>query len=154
MLGGGGFQADGIHAHVHKGGEGLLHGFDVRAQLGMLGADGGIHVADAVAVGVQQIGGAAKKYLGVYAAIFLCRVGKLVAYVAEIGGPEEGVAEGMDEHVGIAVAKEPVGVGNTYAAQPKFAALYETMYVVTETDAHNESLTLLEILSSRGRVKK
>ena len=45
-------------------------------------------------------------------------IGKMLADVAQCGGAEEGVADGVEQNVGIAVANQAMGVRNFYAANP------------------------------------
>ena len=62
----------------------------------------------------------------------------MVADVAEIGGAEQRIADGVNEHIGIAVAEESECVLNVHTAQPQVATFDETMHVVTVTysDVH------------------
>ena len=62
-------------------------------------------------------------------------VGKVAAYVAEGQGAEEGVGQGMDGHVGVAVAQQATVMGYVYAADHAAAALNEPVYVETAADA-------------------
>jgi hypothetical protein len=45
----------------------------------------------------------------------------VVTYVAHVGGAKKGVADGMDEDIGIRVAQEAECVGNEYTTQPQVA---------------------------------
>ena len=54
----------------------------------------------------------------------------MVADITHVGSTEDGVADGVDEYVGIAVAEKPQGVFKFDAANPEFAAWCELMDVV------------------------
>ena len=53
----------------------------------------------------------------------------MVADVAQVRRTQQGVANGMNEHVGIAVAKKAEGVRNANTAQPKVATFDKAVYV-------------------------
>ena len=42
----------------------------------------------------------------------------MITNVAQTGGAQQSVADGVDEHVGIAMSKKPAGVGDLDAAKP------------------------------------
>ena len=91
---------------------------DVGIDFGALGTNRAIDVAYSVAVRFEQIDGAAEEHFAVSAFIFGGGVGKVIADVAEIGCTKEGVADGVNEHIGIAVTKESQTVVDAHAAQP------------------------------------
>ena len=62
-------------------------------------------------------------------------VGEVIAYVAQIGSTEQCVADGMDEHVGIAVTEQPEAVFDLDAAEVEAASFNESVYVVSHSDA-------------------
>ncbi len=53
---------------------------------------------------------------------------------------EQGIDEGMDRDVGVAVAGEAMTVRNEQAAEPEFFARFETMHVETEARAADQLL--------------
>ena len=141
-LAGGGFEGNGIKVDMEQRGEDSFHLVDVGIDFGALGTDGTIDVAHTIAVGFEQIDGATEENLAVGAFVFGGCVGKMVADVAEIGSAEEGVADGVNEYVGIAVAKKAEGMVDAYATQPQIAAFDETMHViaVAYSDVHIDKL--------------
>ena len=105
-LAGGGFERNGIKIDMEKRGKDGFHRVDVGIDFGALGANRAIDVAYAVAVRFEQIDGAAEEHFAVGTFIFGGGVGEVIADVAEIGRAKEGVADGVNEHIGIAVTKE------------------------------------------------
>ena len=106
FLGGGGFDGDILFVYAHHVSEGLLHQGDVCFQLRTLGADSSVDIAYAVALGGDELYGAAQEYLAVDILKFACGVGEVIAYVAQVSCTQEGIADGMDEYIGIGVAEE------------------------------------------------
>jgi hypothetical protein len=47
----------------------------------------------------------------------------MVAYVAHVGSTQQCIADGVQQHVGIAVAKQSFTMFYLYAAHPQVAAL-------------------------------
>ena len=74
-----------------------LHLGYVGVELGALCAHRGVYVADAVALGGDEVDGLAQQNLTVYVERLGSRVGEVVTYVAHVGGAEQGVADGVDE---------------------------------------------------------
>ncbi len=134
-LGGGGFYGDVVGGATDAFGHCLLHGGDVGIHLGGFGADGDVSVAEGVASLVEKLCYVAQQFLAVDAFVGRVGVGEMVADVAQGGSAEEGIAEGMDSHVGIAVAKQPEGMVNLHAANPQFAVGHEAVHVKSEAGA-------------------
>ena len=106
LLSGRGLDGDGVDVAADDACHGLLHVGDVRIHLGTLGTDGGIDVNELVALGGYELDGLPEDDLTVHAFRFVGGIGPVVAYVAHVGGAEDGVADGVNQHVGIAVAQE------------------------------------------------
>ncbi len=64
-------------------------------------------------------------------------VGKVLADVAERGRSEEGVADGVQQYVGVAVPLEAHGVWNLHSADYQFSAADELVYVDSHSYAHD-----------------
>ena len=60
----------------------------------------------------------------------------MVADVAETRGAEQGVADGVNEYVGVAVAEKSEGVVDVHAAYPQLAAEGKGVDIVSESDSH------------------
>ena len=93
----------------------------VGRHFGLLGHDDAIDIAYAVAVVVEQLVAVAEQQFAVYALVARVGVREVLADVAKGGGTKEGVADGVEQHVGVGVAEEPQGVGYLDSAEPQFA---------------------------------
>ena len=91
-----------------------------------------------VAVVGQQGNGPAQQHLAVDVFELGARVGEVVADVAQGGGAEQRVADGVDEDVGVAVAEQSRFVFQADAAEPQGAARHEPVHVESEaySDVH------------------
>lgn len=136
VLGGGGFDADEIWIYIHHLGEGGLHGWYVGIEFRTLCTDGGIDIAYAVVFGCDKLDGASKEDLAVDVLELGSGVRKMIANVSHIGCSEQGITNGVDEHVGIAMAKQAKLMINFYAAKPQLTSFDEFMNIITETYAH------------------
>ena len=135
-LGGGRFHGDAVDGDVQVGGDVLAHGRDVRRHLGLLGDDGDVDVADTVSAVAQQRDDVAQEHARVGTGVGGVGVGEEVADVAEGGGAEQGVAEGVEGHVGIAMAQQATVMGNVYSADDAPASGDEAVYVVSAAYSH------------------
>jgi hypothetical protein len=61
----------------------------------------------------------------------------VVTYVAHVGSTKYGVADSMDEYVGIAMSQQTMRVGNFDASKKEWTSCDELVYVVAKSDAHN-----------------
>ena len=68
-----------------------------------------------------------------------CRIGEVIANVAHVGSSEECVADGMYQHVGIAVAKESQRMFYLDAAHPEVAAFHQLVDIVSHSYAYIHS---------------
>ena len=89
-----------------------------------LGTDGGIDVHKAVAFGGDEVDGLAQDNFTVHA-VGLCRsVGEVVADIPHVRSAKQGVTDSMQQHVGIAMAEEPLTVFQLNAAHPQLTAFH------------------------------
>jgi hypothetical protein len=63
-------------------------------------------------------------------------VGEMEAYVAEGGGAEQCVAEGMDGHIAVGVGHESCSGGNLYASEPHREPFRYGVNVVSLSDSY------------------
>lgn len=115
---GGGFDADAGGGDGEVGGDGVAHLLDEGEELGGLCDDGEVDVFHLEALLADQLEHSAEQYPGVGALISGVSVGEVIAYVAEGSSAKEGVAQGVESHVGIAMAQEAFRVGNLDPAEP------------------------------------
>lgn len=135
MLGGGGLDAHGIGVDSHQRGQDLLHGRYVGVEPWALGTDRTVDVAHAPSIGGDDCNRLPKEYLAVDPLKFCACVGEVIADVAHIGGTEEGIANCMDEYVGIAMPQKAMAVGNAYATEPQGTVGDKTMDIEAHTYA-------------------
>ena len=133
MLGSGGFDADIVVRYAHTVREALLHLGYVGFELGALGTYRCVDVAYVVAFRGYELHGTAKEYLAVYVLVLRACVGEMVSYVAHISRPEEGVADGVYEHVCVAVSEQTLGVCESDASEPQFPPFYKLVDIVSES---------------------
>lgn len=136
LFGGGGFDGDVIDVDAHYSGERLFHFGYARIHLGTFGTDGGIDVANGIAFGCYEVDSFAEKYLGVdvleLVAFFRREV---VADVAHVGCTKYGIADGMDEHIGIGMPEQSVCVLQLNATEPEGASFNKFVDIVAKTDS-------------------
>ena len=101
-----------------------LHGGDMGIHLRALGTDGGVDIHQPVALRGNEGDGVAENDLAVHAVGFGRGIWEMVANVAHVGGAEKGVADSMQQHIGIAVAKEAFTMFQLNAAHPQIATFY------------------------------
>ena len=63
-------------------------------------------------------------------------VGVDFADVAQPGGPEQGVGQSVQYHVGVAVAGQAARMGNANAAEQERPTLFQSMCIVSDAHAH------------------
>ena len=136
VFGGGGLDGDVVKVDVHYLGEGLLHLGNVGIEFGPFGTNRAVDVSDGVAFGGHDVEGAAEENLGVDVFKLVALLGReVVADVAHVGGTEDGVADGMDEDIGIGVAKQSEGVLYLDAAEPQGATFHQLVDIEAKADA-------------------
>ena len=70
-------------------------------------------------------------------------VGEVVTDVAHVGCPKQGIADGMNQHIGIAMPEQSQRMLEAYATQPQFASLYKLVDVIAETNTKFHDFTIL-----------
>ena len=117
-LGGGGFDGDIVLIGLHDLCQTGFHGRHMRIDFGPFGADGSVYVSEAIAFCGDEFDGFAQQYLAIHVQRVGRRVGEVVANVAHVGSAEQRIADGMNQHIGVAVAEQTQCVVYLYAAQP------------------------------------
>lgn len=131
LLGSGGLYAHAVHVHAQVGGDIGSHGIDVRPHFGSLGDDGNIDIDGSVALAGKERHHLTEQDSRVGSTPALVGIGEMQAYVAERGSTQQGVAQGMESHVGIAVAEQALAVRYVDAAYYAAPSFRETVYVKT-----------------------
>lgn len=136
MFGGGGFDGDASGVDAEDGGNGVAHLRDVGSYFGLLGDDNAVNVADTVTVVEEELVAAAEEHFAVDVFVLGVLVGEVFADVAQGGGAEHGVADSMEEYIGIGMAEESEGVGYLNTSQPQLAVGDKLVDVVAYSYAH------------------
>ena len=136
FLGGGGFDGDILDIDLHDASQASLHLLDVGIEFGAFGSDGDVGIAELVALVADELHGVGQENLTVDALEVGRRVGEVVSDVAHVGCSQQSIAQGMYQDIGIAVTQQAEGVFQLNAAQPKFAAFDETVYVVAKSNSY------------------
>ena len=69
----------------------------------------------------------------------------MITNVAQVGSTEQGVAQGVNRHIGIAVTQQPQLVVNLHTANPQFAVGHQTVHI----KAHSYSCHVVYICFNR-----
>ena len=118
FLGGGGLDGDVVRTDAHDLRHTLLHGRDVRVEFGLLGADSGIDVPHPVAFRGNERDHLLQDDFAIHVECVIGVVGEMITDVAHIGGTEKGIADGMDEHIGIAMTQQSQSMLYLNASEP------------------------------------
>ena len=105
MLRSGGFDGYAVGADAQVGGDVGYHLRDVGEHLGLLGYDGHVDVGDGVTLFGHELHAAAEQGARVGPFPFRVGVGEMIADIAQGGGAEDGVGQGVEGNVGVGVAE-------------------------------------------------
>ena len=133
-----GLKADLRDGEARGVGEGGLHLGEARLDARALRDEGQIDVGGLQAAGPQFRTDPLQQQLGVDPAIGGVGVRKKVPDVRQAGGPEEGVAEGVREAVGVAVTLKPEVRLEADASEDERAPRGGAVDVVAVADARNQ----------------
>ena len=123
LFGGGGLDVDLIQRDLQILGNALTHVLDMRGHLRRLGYDGGIDIADAVALGLDQAKHMTQQHTAIGALERRVIVGEMLADIAEGHRTEQRIAQGMQQHIAVRMGNQSATVGNTHPAQGNEVAL-------------------------------
>ena len=90
----------------------------MRFQLRTLRTNRGIDVPHTVAFRANQFHCLAQQDFTVDVTKLLSRIRKMITDISHIGCPEKGIADGMNQDIGIAMPQQPHGMLQTYTPQP------------------------------------
>src|SRR3989344_321873 len=102
-----------------------------------LGDDGAVDIRDFPAALGNGFFDLAQQLAAVYVLVLRIGIGKMPADSAEPGGAEAGIADGMNENVGVGMAVQSLAVRDFHAAENQIAPGDQRMHVVTMTDAYH-----------------
>jgi len=95
-----------------------------------LGDDGGVDILDRTPFGSGPANDLTEKLAAFHAGEPVVCVWKEPTEIAFTQGPENGIAEGMDQHIGIGVADQAFLKGHVDTAQHEFPSLPERMDII------------------------
>ena len=88
----------------------------MRVYLWTLGTYGSIDIPKAIALLLQQLHGFSKQYFRIDAISFFCCVGEMEPNISHVCRSEKCIADGMYEHVSIAMSEESECMLNFYSS--------------------------------------
>ena len=112
-----GFDSDLVNVDVEDTGDAVADGVLVVGEFGAFGVDHAIEVYDVVTGFVDSGGGGVKHFGGFAGTVGGVGVGEQAADIWQRGGTEQGIGNGVQQHIGIAVADELVIVRHVDAAE-------------------------------------
>lgn len=137
-FGGGGFDGNCSKGDEEVSGEVGAHGVNMRGHFRLLGDYGDVDIADGVTGIGDETDYVAEEDSAVGAGIGRVGVREVPADVTEGGGAEEGVAEGVDGDVGVAVAQKSAAVRDINTADDARTPFNEAVNVETVAYTGNE----------------
>ena len=138
------FSGFGLHIHLTHGqaqglGDALAHEGNVRCHARGLGHDGRVDVANLIARLRQALAHVAQQHQRVGPPVLGIGVGEMAANVAQGRCTEQRIDDGMQQHIGIGVAEQTMGVLNHHPTHHQGPTGHQGMHVPALTDAHLES---------------
>src|SRR5579859_1550487 len=115
----------------------------MRGHFWAFGNDYGVDVADAPAMLCQQIAGVGEE--GAAGRAMPARVagGEVAADVAQRRCAEQGIDDGVNQHVSVGMPRQPARVGDGDAADHQGAPFGEAMYVVADAYSYSHKMLFL-----------
>ena len=104
--------------------------------LGRLGQDGGVYIADQIMMFFQDPADFPHQHQGIRSLVSGIRIREELADVAQSRGAQQGVHNGMAEHIRVGVAQKSFLVGNIHAAHDQFSAFHQTVDIISCTYSH------------------
>src|SRR5579884_134413 len=134
-LGGFEFHGDSIHGQFQGSRQGLADRSAVILQLGALQDYGGIDVGDVESLLADELGGVGQKPHAIGALPLRIGIGKMHSDIAQGGGAQQGVGDGVRENIGVGVALQPELAGDYDAAQDERPAGRDAVHIPAEASA-------------------
>lgn len=136
MFGGGGFHGHAVGVKAQAVGHAGLHLGDIAEKFRSLSYYGDVNIAYTVALVGHKLSHLPQQHHRVGTLPGVVGGREMVTYITQGGSPEKGVAEGMERHIGIAVAQQAVRVRHLYAAKHQVAALHQTVNVEPQSGSY------------------
>ena len=93
----------------------------------------GIYIAHYITLSGYEVYHLGEKYLGIYILGLGGIVRKVVAYVSHVGGTQQRVANGMYQHISVAVSQQSQRIIQLDATKPQFPLWHQTVHVISKT---------------------
>lgn len=140
FFGRGGFDADTIGVNADDACHTFTHGGDMRIEFGLFGAYGGVDIDHMITFFGNDTDGVAQDDFTVHVERGIRGVGEMITDVAHVGSAENGVADGVYEHICVAVPQQAQRMGYLDAAQPQVAAFNQLMDIIAHSYAYHWDL--------------
>jgi hypothetical protein len=135
-----GFEVNSFRGKAQRFGEHFAHLGEMRAKLRALKDHNGVDVLDGKVPFVKKLANVFEKVKAVRAFPLGIAIWEMRANVAEAGGAEERIANGVREDVAVGMPDRPFAEGNYDAADDEIAASGEAMQVVANSAAKAHDL--------------
>ena len=135
-----GFEVNSFRGKAQRFGEHFAHLGEMRAKLRALKDHNGVDVLDGKVPFVKKFANVFEKVKAVRAFPLGIAIREMRANIAEAGGTEERIANGVREDVAIGMPDRPFAEGNYDAADDEIAASGEAMQVVANSAAKAHDL--------------
>ena len=122
-------------ANVTGPAENFLHFRQEWGKPGSLADQGDVGIDHCIAFILGQVDDLFEEENRINTAKLGVRIGKVFADIAATQCPEEGIAQGVGENIGIGMAKQAVTMGDGDTAKDQFAAFDQAMSVEAVADA-------------------
>ena len=138
-----------LHVHLIKlqielFGDVTAHLLDVGRELRTLRHDCRVDVADAIALRTNHLCDMLQELHARHAFPAIVTVGKVPAEIAKRRRAQEGVLDGMQQHIGVRMSQEPIFMRDVDAAYDELAPCHQAVHVVS----HAKSRHIVTFISS------
>jgi hypothetical protein len=116
LLSGGGLDIDFVSRKAQRLAHLLHHSRDVCSQPRLLGDQRGVDVPDGIALCLDSRGDLCQKHQTRDAGIGWIAVRKMASDVTQGGRTKQGVADGMEQHIGIGMSEQTFAMGDFHSA--------------------------------------
>jgi hypothetical protein len=136
LFGGRRLDVDPVTFRIDGFGDVVPHHRDMRGQLRPLGNDGRIDIADDETFCAGQPHHVAEQLQAVGPLVCSIGIGEMLPDVTLANGPQNGVGNGVQQHVGIGMAEKARFMRDINPADDASAARHQPMDVIAVSDAH------------------
>lgn len=142
---GGGLNGDPVGGEVKRLSYPLLHPWDKRIELRCLSHDGCVYVAHPIPSLPEEHKNLPKQYHRVGSGISRISVREVVADISQSSSSEEGISDGMQQHISIRVTQKTPRCRDLYASQDQLTPLRIAVDIVAvaysyASSAHQKSV--------------